>query len=118
MELDGRMKNHLAYGVLLATVSLISISSGSLKLKIKDIRPITEPPRSTTQTILAMIQTILWLWLLARLNYLNEKRHQFTRWHFEDLALLKAIKDNAIRLWDNHRPDRKIIRFEEWRGKS
>jgi len=109
------MKKHLAYGVLLATVNSISLSSSSLTLKAKDTRPINEPPRATTQTIQPRIQTILRPWLLARFHYINEKGRQIHGWHFDDLALLKAIKDNAIRLWDNHRPDRKVIRLEDWK---
>jgi hypothetical protein len=51
---------------------------------------------------------------LARL-YEAEKRRRIPRWHLEDLALLKIIKTNALRLWNTHRPDRKIIHLEEWR---
>jgi len=57
---------------------------------------------------------LLWLWTLARL-YEAEKRRRISRWHLEDLALLKIIKTNALRLWNTHRPDRKIICLEEWR---
>ena len=57
---------------------------------------------------------LLWLWTLAIL-YEAEKRRRIPRWQLEDLALLKIIKTNALRLWNTHRPDRKIIRLEEWR---
>jgi hypothetical protein len=57
---------------------------------------------------------LLWLWALARF-YAAENRRRIPRWHLEDLALLKIIKTNALWLWNNHRPDRKIIRLEEWR---
>ena len=57
---------------------------------------------------------LLWLWTLARL-YEAEKRRRIPAWQLEDLALLKIIKTNALRLWNTHRPDRKIIRLEEWR---
>ena len=57
---------------------------------------------------------ILWLWTLARL-YEGEKRRRIPAWNMEDLAFLKIIKTNALRLWNNHRPDRKIIRLEDWR---
>jgi hypothetical protein len=109
------MKKHLAYGVLLAIVFSGFLSCSSISLKVKDTRRINEPPRATTQTIQPRIQTILWFWLLARFHYINEKGRQIHGWHFDDLALLKAIKDNAIRLWSNHRSDRKIIRLEGWR---
>jgi len=45
----------------------------------------------------------------------SEKMRRLPRWQFDDLALLKAIKDNALRLWNMRRPDRKIIRLEVWR---
>jgi hypothetical protein len=51
---------------------------------------------------------LLYLWTLARL-YAAEKRRRIPRWQLEDLALLKIIKTNALRLWNNHRPDRKTI---------
>jgi hypothetical protein len=58
---------------------------------------------------------LLWLWFLTRRYFINEKRRRFTQWQFDDPALLKTIKDNALRLWDMHRPDRKIIRLGDWR---
>ena len=62
--------------------------------------------------IIALIG-FLWLWLLTRF-YTNEKKRQIPRWQLEDLALLKVIKTNAVMLWENHSPDRKIIRLKEW----
>jgi hypothetical protein len=109
------VKKYFPYGVLLATLSSISISSSSLSLNIKDTRPTTEPPKAATQAVLAMIQTILLLCPLARSHYINEKGRQIHGWSFDDLALLKPIKDNAIRLWSIHRQDRKVIRLEEWK---
>ena len=93
------MKNHIICGVLLATVSSISLSSNSFTLKAKDTRPINEPPRAATQAILPSMQTILWLCLLASFHYINEKRHRIAGWQLEDFALLKIIKDNATGLW-------------------
>jgi len=58
---------------------------------------------------------LLWLGTLARF-YSAEKRRRSPTWQLEDLAPLKIIKTNALRLWNNHRPDRKIIRLEDWRG--
>jgi hypothetical protein len=134
------MKKHLTYGVLLATVSSISLSSSSLTVT-KDNQSLTEQPRAVTSpagitsmqtgpskkprsfiqllkkykgTINALLGLIR-LWLLPRLYYLNEKRLLITQWQFDDLALLKAIKDNALQLWNIHRPDRKVIRLEEWK---
>jgi hypothetical protein len=107
------MKKHLPYGGLLAAVSSISISSSSLSLKLNDTRPITKQPQAATQALLPAIQTILWLCLLAALYYINENGRKASRWQFDHLAILKAIKDNAVRLWDMHRPDRKVIRLED-----
>jgi hypothetical protein len=47
--------------------------------------------------------------------YRNGKRRQISQWSFDDLALLKIIKDTATRLWDMRSPDRTIIRLEDWR---
>jgi len=55
----------------------------------------------------------LWLRTFARF-YSAEKRRRIPLWQLEDLALLKIIKPNALRLWNNHRPDRKIIRLRVW----
>ncbi len=109
------MKKHLPCGVLLAAVSSISLSSSSLSLKIKDTQPVNKQRKAATQALIPAIQTILWLWLLARSHYINEKGRQVSRWQFDDLALLKAIKDNALRLWSIHRPDRKVIRLGDWK---
>jgi len=132
------MKKHLTYGSLLATFLSISLSCSSLTLKEKDTWPITEPTKAITQAILAAIETIpgktsypfirfmkkykaclagllglLWLWLLARLHYINEKGRQTSPWQLDDLAFLKAIKDNAVRLWANQWPDQKILRLDD-----
>ena len=58
--------------------------------------------------------SLVWLWTLARL-YEAEKRRQIRRLHLEDLALLKIIKTNALRLWNNYRPARKTIHLEDCR---
>jgi hypothetical protein len=70
-------------------VSSISISSNSLSLNLNDTLSVTVPPKSATQVD---IQTILWLWLLARFHYINEKGRQIHSWHFDDPALIKANK--------------------------
>jgi len=51
----------------------------------------------------------------AALSTTSEKRRRIPGWQFDDLALLKAIKDNATRLWSNHCPDRKIITLDDWK---
>jgi hypothetical protein len=112
------MKKVLHYGALLAVALCPSLSCSSISLKATDTQPITEKPRAITQALLPAIQEILWFCLLARFNYLNEKKCQVTQWQFDDLAPLKAIKENAMRLWSIHMPDRKIIRLEDWRRDS
>ena len=52
--------------------------------------------------------------LTARLHK-NKKRHPGTRWQFNDLALLKTFKDNALRLWEMRCLDRKINRLADWK---
>jgi len=56
--------------------------------------------------------------ILTARFYTDEKRHHIPGWSFDDLARLKLIKDTATRLWHLHRPDRKIIRLEEWKRES
>ena len=51
----------------------------------------------------------------AVLSTTFEKNRQIPRWQFDDLALLKAIKDNATRLWNMRRPDRNLIKLEHCR---
>ena len=112
---------------------LISTSCSSLTLIAKDHFPPIKKAKHT-QAVIPAVQTItvkksslllrylkkckrniaallglLWLWLLTRF-YTTKKNCQIPGWQLGDLALLKIIKDNAIRLWNNHHPDRKIIR--------
>jgi hypothetical protein len=132
------MKKYRCYGGLLLILLLISASCSSLTLNIKDQSPATKKANHTQAVILALQTTpdkksspllrflkkyirniigllgLLWLWLLARF-YITEKSRRVPGWKLEDIALLKIIKDNAVRLWNNHRPDRKIIRLEDWR---
>jgi hypothetical protein len=131
------MKKYRFYGGLFVSLLLITASCSYLTNNVKNTPPLEQAKHAQAQ--LLAIQTIpnkkssrllrflkkykrkisgllglLWLWTLARL-YEAEKRRRIPRWHLEDLALLKIIKTNALRLWNNHRPDRKIIRLEEWR---
>jgi len=114
---------------------LIPASYSSLTLIAKNYSPSLEQAKHT-QAVIPAIQTapdkksdqlihflkkykrkitsllgLLWLWLLARF-YTKEKSRRFPGWQLEDLAILKIIKTNAIRLWDNHRPDKKTVRQE------
>jgi len=125
------MKKHHFDGGLFVTLLLIIARCSYLTNKVKNTinhsTPI-EQARHAQAQLLAIQSTpdkkykrnisgllgLLWLWTLARL-YEAEKRRRIPRWHLEDLALLKIIKTNPLRLWNTHRLDRKIIRLEEWR---
>jgi hypothetical protein len=133
------MKKHRFYGGLFVSLLLITASCSYLTNNVKNTNNPSTPIEKAkyAQAQLLAIQTIpnkksslllrfpkkykrkisgllglLWLWTLARL-YEAEKRRRIPRWHLEDLALLKIIKTNALRLWNNHRPDKKIIRLED-----
>jgi len=131
------MKKYHFYGGLFVTLLLITTSCSYLTNNVKNTPPLEQAKHAQAQ-LLAIPNTpdkksspllrflkeykrkisgllgLLWLWTLARL-YAAEKRRRIPAWQLEDLALLKIIKTNALRLWNNHRPDRKIIRLEEWR---
>jgi hypothetical protein len=132
------MKNHLSYGVLLATVLSRCLSCSSFTVT-KDPQPINDQPRAVSPAVLTTLPTtaqkrhnllirllitykskfrallgLLWLWLLTRF-YTNEKRRREHGWSFDDLALLKSIKANANRLLNIRRPEKKITRLEDWK---
>jgi len=135
------MKKYRFYGGLFVTLLLITTSCSYLTNNVKNTKDYSPPLEQTkhAQAQLLAIQTtfdkksspllrflknykrkisgllgLLWLWTLARF-YSVEKRRRIPAWQLEDLALLKIIKTNALRLWNNHRPDRKIILLEDWR---
>ena len=127
------MKKHHFYGGLFVTPLPITTSCGYLTSNVKNTNdyspPLeqakhaqaqllaiqTTPDKKSSQLLRSGLLGLLWLWTLAR-SYSSEKRRWIPAWKLEDLALLKIIKTNALRLWNNHRPARKIIRLEEWRG--
>jgi len=126
------MKKYRFYGGLFVTPLLITTSCSYFTNNVKNTNDYSPPLEQAkhAQAQLLAIQTafgkkykrkisgllgLLWLWTLARF-YSAEKRRRIPAWQLEDLALLKIIKTNALRLWNNHRPDRKIIRLEDWRG--
>jgi hypothetical protein len=126
------MKKYRFYDGLFVPILLIPTSCGYLTNNIKNTTNYSPPLEQAkhAQAQLLAIQTtpnekykrkisgllaLLWLWTLARF-YSAEKRRRIPAWYLEDLALLKIIKTNALRLWNNHRPDRKIIQLEDWRG--
>ena len=114
------MKKYCYFVGLLVIHPLISASYSSLTLIAKDHSPPLEQAKHTQAVIptvqtahdkkykrnIAAILSLFWLWLLARF-YATETSRRIPRWQLEDLALLKIIKVNALRLWNNHRPDRK-----------
>jgi len=53
--------------------------------------------------------------ILTARFHTNENRHRIPGWSFDDLTLLKPIKDNATGLWSFRYPDRKMVRLEDWR---
>ena len=126
------MKKYRFYGGLFVTPLLITTSCSYLTNNVKNTTDYSPPLEQTkhAQAQLLAIQTIpgkksssllrsgllglLWLWTLARF-YSAEKRRRIPAWQLEDLALLKIIKSNALRLWNSHRPDRKLIRLEDYR---
>ena len=123
------MKKYRFSGGLFVTPLLITTSCVYLTNNVKNTPPLEQARHAQSQ--LLAIQTtldkksspllrsgllgLLWLWTLARF-YAAETRRWIPAWHLEDLALLKIIKTNALQPWNNHRPDRKIIRLEEWRS--
>jgi len=126
------MKKYRFYGGLFVTLLLITTSCSYLTNNVKntnDYTPPLEQAKHVQAQLLAIHTTpdkksspllrsgllgLLWLWTLARF-YSAEKKRRIPRWQLEDLALLKIIKTNALRLWNNHRPDRKSIQLEDWK---
>jgi len=133
------MKKYSFYGGLLIILLLISTGCSSSKLIAKNqspsverashtqavisaaqatlnkkYRPLFQIPKKYKSKIIALLG-LLWLWLLTKF-YITEKNRRIPRWRLEDLALLKIIKANALRLWNNQRPDKKIISLVDWRG--
>jgi hypothetical protein len=106
------MKKFHFYGGLLVIHPLISTNSSSLTISVKNSKDHSPPIEHAkhTQAVISAVQTAPENKpnLKARF-YAPEKRRRIPEWRLEDLALLKIIKTNALRLWNNHRPDRKII---------
>jgi len=126
------MKKYRFSGGLFVTPLLITTSCAYLTNNIKNTNdcssPIeqakhaqiqllaihTTPDKKSSRLLRSGLLALLWLWTLASF-YSSEKRRRISAWQVGDLALLKIIKTNALRLWNNHRPDRKIIRLEDWK---
>jgi len=129
------MKKYRFYGGLFVTPLFITTRCNYLTNNVKNTSPLEQAQHVQAQLLaistapyknpspllrflkkykrkISGLMGLLWLWTLARL-YEAEKRRRIPRWHLEDLALLKIIKTNALRLWNTHRPERKIIRLEE-----
>jgi hypothetical protein len=52
---------------------------------------------------------------LPALFYATEKNRPIPGWQLEDLALLKIIKTNVLRLRNKHRQRKNVIQLENWR---
>ena len=126
------MKKYRFSGGLFVTPLLITTSCAYLINNVtntNDYSPPLEQAKHAQAQLLALHTThnkkykiniaallgLFWLWTLARF-YAIEKMRRILRRQMEDLSLLKIIKTNALRLWNNHRTDRKIIRLEDWRS--
>ena len=57
---------------------------------------------------------IIFLWIYIR-AYSTEKNRRYTKISKEEVGLLKIIRDNASRIWENHRPGRNVVRLEDWK---
>lgn len=67
---------------------------------------------------LAGVVGLLVIWLLYRVYATARKKARLANANglrLEDMAMLKIIRDNAAFLWELYRPNRKIIRLDEWR---
>ena len=129
------MKKYRFYGGLFVTPLLITTSCSYFTNNVKNTNDYSHPleqakhaqaqllaiqlaPGKKSSRLLRFLKNykrkisgllgLLWLWTLARF-YSAEKRRRISAWQLEDLALLQIIKTNALRLWNNHRPDRKTI---------
>jgi len=122
------MKKYRFYGGLFVTPLLITTRCSYLTNNVTNTPPLeqtkhaqaellaiqTAPGKKSSPLLRSGLLDLLWLWTLASF-YSAEKRRRIPAWQLEDLALLKIIKTNVLRLWNNHRPDRKIIRLEDWK---
>lgn len=60
------------------------------------------------------LAALLGMWIQAR-AYEREKQRGRERITMQDLALLKIARNNLNRIWENHRPGKKVVRIEEFR---
>jgi len=121
------MKKYCYFDGLLVIHPLISAHYSSSTTSAKNNNTYSPPLELTkhTQAVIPEFQTAhnkkykrniaallgtFCLLLLVRF-YAIEKSRRIPVWQLGDLALLKIIRLNALRLWNNHRPDRKIIRL-------
>ena len=133
------MKIHIRYVGPLCIILLLTASCSSLSLKATNQSCPPVAQAQITQAVLSASQTtpekkpnaskrflkrckirlcallgLIWLCFLARF-YSAEKGLRIPGWQLDYLARLKLIKDSALQLWNTHRPDRKIIRLEDWK---
>ena len=122
------MKKYCYFDGLLVIHPLISACYSSFPYSIKNSKHSSPPLEQTkhTQAVIPAVQTthnkkykrnikvflgIFSLWLLARF-YTTEKKRRIFAWQLEGLGLLKISKVNVLRLWNNHRLNKNIIRLE------
>jgi len=139
------MKQCFCYGFLLAISLILSASCSSILDRLRNQLLATPQPKERqilviiiypdrllpeltsgfrpnpfiqfneeNQRALLAIMALLCLWLLERAHQIHRGR-KYHKLSIEDLALLKIIKDNASRIWNHHRPGKKIIRLEGWK---
>jgi hypothetical protein len=71
----------------------------------------TAPDKTYKGNITVLLGFFRLFWPLARFYNIGMSL-RILGWQLESLALLQSTKDKARRLWNNHRPDRKIIHLE------
>jgi len=137
------MKQCLCYGFLLAISLILSASCSSILNRLRNQPLATPQPKEPQVLVIIIyperllpelisgfepnpfiqfieenqramlgLVALLSLWLLVRAYELQHGR-KHSRLSMEELTLLKIIKDNASRIWNHHRPGKKIIRLED-----
>jgi hypothetical protein len=112
------MKKYCYFDGLLVIHPLISARYSSFTYSVKNSNTYSPPLKQTkhTQAVIPAVQTAPENKPnLSAQFYATEKSRRISGWKSENLAHLKIIKANAIRLWNNHRPGKNIIRMEEWK---
>jgi len=99
------MKKYRFYGGLFVTLPLITTSCGYLTNNVKNTTDYS-PPLEQAKHVQAQ--------LLAIHTTPDKKSSPLLRFLKNYKRKISGLLD-LLRLWNNHRPDRKIIRLEDWR---